>query len=131
VPRFIASVVTMGRAIDKADELTALAEILAKWLEPACGFKAYLFGSRVRGDHRPDSDVDVRIFLEEWKPNRAGRLWWTEQNETNFAAVQAELPGQLKIHRDTPDDADPDIRAGAKNPVMTVGRLVVVWTPPK
>jgi predicted nucleotidyltransferase len=44
--------------------LKALAETLARWLEPAGGFVAYVFGSRVRGDHRPDSDVDVRIFFE-------------------------------------------------------------------
>ncbi|HYD68441.1 nucleotidyltransferase domain-containing protein [Azospirillum sp.] len=25
----------------------------------------YLFGSRARGDHRPDSDTDVAVFLEE------------------------------------------------------------------
>jgi hypothetical protein len=43
--------------MDKVEELTALVKTLAKWLEPAGGFKAYLFGSRVRGDHRSDSDV--------------------------------------------------------------------------
>jgi hypothetical protein len=117
----------MGRT--KADELTALAETLAKWLEPASGFKAYLFGSRVRGDHRRDSDVDVRIFLEDCKPDAAGTRWWTDQNQTDFAAVKAQLPGPLKIHRDTPGDADRHIRAGAKNPVMTIGRLVVVADP--
>lgn len=25
----------------------------------------YLFGSRARGDHRPDSDVDVAVFLDQ------------------------------------------------------------------
>lgn len=25
----------------------------------------YLFGSRARGDHRPDSDADVAVFLRE------------------------------------------------------------------
>jgi predicted nucleotidyltransferase len=65
--------------MDKADELTKLVLTLAKWLEPAGGFKAYLFGSRVRGDHRSDSDVDVRIFLMDCKPDAAGTVWWTEQ----------------------------------------------------
>src|SRR5439155_4441739 len=45
-------------------ELEALAETLAEWISPAPGIPAvYLFGSRVRGDHRPDSDVDVRLHL--------------------------------------------------------------------
>jgi predicted nucleotidyltransferase len=39
-----------------------LAEILAEWINPAPGIPAvYLFGSGVRGDHRPNSDVDVRL----------------------------------------------------------------------
>jgi|PlaIllAssembly_1097288.scaffolds.fasta_scaffold529283_2 predicted nucleotidyltransferase len=25
----------------------------------------YLFGSRARGDHRPDSDIDIAVFLDE------------------------------------------------------------------
>ena len=123
----------MGRT--KADELTALAKTLAKWLEPAGGFTAYLFGSRVRGNHRTDSDIDVRIFLENCKPDEAGTAWWTEQNQTDFAAVKAQLKaqlaGQLHIHRETTDAADRHILAGARNPVMTIGRLVVVLTPPK
>jgi predicted nucleotidyltransferase len=114
-----------------SDELKVLADILAHWLEPAGGFTAYLFGSRVRGDHRPDSDVDVRIFLEECQPDEEGIRWWLEQNETDFAAVKALLPGPLAFHRNSPNDADHHIRAGAKNPVMTIGRLVVVRTPPK
>jgi len=113
------------------DELKVITKTLADWLDPASGFTAYLFGSRVRGDHRPDSDVDVRIFLNECRPDEAGMRWWAEQNETDFTAVKAKLPGPLAIHRETTDKADQHIRVGAKNPVMTVGRLVVVWTPPK
>jgi predicted nucleotidyltransferase len=114
-----------------SDELNELANILAKWLEPAIGVKAYLFGSRVRGDHRSDSDVDVRIFMEDWKPTEQCMQWWAEQNETDFAAVKAQLPGPLEIHRDSPDLADKNIRTGAKNPILVIGQLVVVWTPPK
>lgn len=110
-------------------ELKELAQILADWLAPADGFVAYLFGSRVRGDHRPDSDVDVRIFLEDVRDTDAGMAWWIEQNETDFAEVKAKLPGPLALHRDSPDDADASIRQAAKKPVMTIGRLVVVETP--
>jgi len=39
-------------------ELQGLAETIARWVDPVPGIDAiYLFGSRVRGDHRPDSDV--------------------------------------------------------------------------
>src|SRR5262249_16506668 len=50
-------------------ELKDLAETLAQWVDAVPGFPlVYLFGSRVRGDHYKDSDVDVRLFLDEWKP---------------------------------------------------------------
>lgn len=32
---------------------------------------AYLYGSRARGDHRPDSDVDVAFVLRDYDPNHS------------------------------------------------------------
>jgi hypothetical protein len=114
-------------------ELVALAQILDDWIAPALSVPAiYLFGSRVRGDHRPDSDVDVRLFLNEWKALDAPSLrWWEEQNKTDFDVVKARLPGPLAIHREQSDEADPDIRKGIATPVLVVGRVVCVWTPPR
>jgi hypothetical protein len=79
-------------------ELSDLAEILADWIEPAPGVPAvYLFGSRVRGDHRPDSDVDVRLFLNEWRNlTTVDMEWWGEQNETDFAVLKSLLPGRWR-----------------------------------
>jgi predicted nucleotidyltransferase len=103
------------------DELAALAEILA-------GIPAvYLFGSRVRGDHRTDSDVDVRVYTNEWDGAETLR-WWQTQNETDFAELKSRLPGVLSLHREAQDDADKN-RAGIKNPVLLVRRAVCVWTP--
>ena len=115
-------------------ELRALAEVLAGWIGPAPGVPAiYLFGSRVRGDHRPDSDVDVRVFLNEWRSlTRVDMEWWGEQNDTDFAVLKSLLPGPLSLHREQmADAADPAIRSGRVNPVLIVDRVVCVWTPPK
>jgi predicted nucleotidyltransferase len=112
-------------------ELRALAEILAEWIEAAPGIQAiYLFGSRVRGDHRPDSDVDVRLYLREWNPCEATMQWWADQNASDFQAVKALLPGPLAIHRETDDAADAEIRKGMVAPVLVVDRVVCVWTRP-
>jgi predicted nucleotidyltransferase len=47
-------------------ELAALAEVIATWLDGAPGVPVvYLFGSRVRGDHGPNSDVDFRLYLQD------------------------------------------------------------------
>ena len=114
-------------------ELSDLAEVLADWIKPVPGVPAvYLFGSRVRGDHRPDSDVDVRLFLNEWKDVcRATMAWWGKQNETDFADLKSGLPGPLAIHREAWHDADVAIRKGKASPVLVFGRVVCVWTPPK
>jgi predicted nucleotidyltransferase len=112
-----------------SDELAALAEILAEWIDPVIGIPAvYLFGSRVRGDHRIDSDVDVRVYTDEWDGAETLR-WWQTQNATDFAELKSRLPGVLSLHRETQDDADKSIRAGIKNPVLVVRRAVCVWTP--
>jgi len=111
------------------NELQALAETLARWIEPAPGVTVYLFGSRVRGQHHGDSDVDIRLFQSEWKVCDATAQWWRVQNETGFAEIKSQLPGVLHIHADQNDTPDEHIRKGMKNPVLMVGRVVCVWTP--
>jgi predicted nucleotidyltransferase len=114
------------------DELRALAEILVDWIEPAPGIPAvYLFGSRVRGNHRPDSDVDVRLYLNEWNACDSTTRWWTDENAIDFAALKARLPGPLSIHREMQDAADADIQKAKSDPVLVLRRVVCVWTPPK
>jgi hypothetical protein len=61
-----ACITARGEAVTEIlmnNELEALAEILAEWIDSAPAIPTvYLFGSRVRGDHRPDSDVDIRTI---------------------------------------------------------------------
>jgi predicted nucleotidyltransferase len=117
-------------AVMPDQELQQLAETLARWADEAPGVPAvYLFGSRVRGDHRPDSDIDVRLFLNKWEANNATALWWHAQNETDFAELKSQLPGKLSIHRETHDEVDKHIVAA--KPVLVVRKVICVWTPPK
>jgi len=98
---------------------------------PPCIPAVYLFGSRVRGDHRPDSDVDVRLLLNEWNVCMDTAQWWLEQNRTNYDALRARLPGPFSPHREDGDFVDQFIREGRKSPVLVVRKAVCVWTPPK
>ena len=119
------------------DELQALAEILAEWVAPAPGvLNVYLFGSRVRGNHKPDSDVDVRVYPEEWLHDASRRTvqWWDEQNQTEFADLQKRLPGRLHLGRERRDHGhtvDELIMAARRAPVLAHRNVSCLWTPPK
>jgi predicted nucleotidyltransferase len=76
------------------DEVKQLARTLADWAADK-SVTVFLFGSRVRGDHRPDSDVDV--FVQFGAMTGGTAVWWTEQNSENFAGLKARLPGPLRI----------------------------------
>jgi predicted nucleotidyltransferase len=123
----------VGTVLANRLQLEHLAKVLDDWLAPAPKIPSvYLFGSRVRGDHRPDSDVDVRLFLDEWSALDAASVkWWEQENASDFRALKARLPGPLAIHREQSDQADAAIRKGIADPVLVVGRVVCVWTPPR
>jgi len=112
------------------EELQSLAETINEWVKDVPGIpEVYLFGSRVRGDHRPDSDVDLRLFIREWSFNdRETAVWWSHQNETDFAELKAQLPGPLAIHRELTDAADAEILAEIASPVLRIGKVVCVRT---
>jgi predicted nucleotidyltransferase len=89
-------------------DLRTLAATLADWAAPADTAILYLFGSRVRGDHRPDSDVDLSIELD--RPTHADILWWTAINSDDFVSIDVLLPGKLHILEEK-DGHTPRIRA--------------------
>lgn len=77
-----------------SDDLKTLARILADWAAPAPSAIIYLYGSRVRGDHRQDSDVDI---WPVWAGTDAEVEWWTANNANVFADIDAKLPGCLHV----------------------------------
>jgi Polymerase beta, Nucleotidyltransferase len=113
-------------------DLVSIAKVIADWVDDIPGVRAvYLFGSRVRGDHRDDSDIDLRLFVHEWEGDDLTTDWWSRQNEHDFRELREKLPGRLSIHRDGTDAPDNAIRAGAKVPVYVDRKVLCVWTPPK
>ena len=79
-----------------SDDLKDIARLLAAWAAPAPGVTVYLFGSRVRGDHKPTSDVDICI---QWGKHldQADVNWHVFNEEEDYATIKRKLPGPLKI----------------------------------
>jgi hypothetical protein len=107
-------------------ELDALIVTLADWARGRT-VMVYLFGSRARGDHRPDSDVDISVL---WRPPRdlATAAWWVEQNTADFPELKAKLPGPLKILG--PDQAHYPLTL-PHHEVSRKDNVIALHTPPK
>ena len=114
-------------------DLPPLAATIADWADGAEGLlRVFLFGSRVRGDNRADSDVDLYLDLKvDVDPTDEVVDWWTEQNQTEFAAFKSALPGPLSLHRDYERIVGPLIRDAARNPTYRDRKCICVSLPPK
>jgi predicted nucleotidyltransferase len=107
------------------------ARILCRWAKSLPVKTVYIFGSRVRGDAQPDSDLDVAVEFEP-PPTINEAMWnWDHQNKTNFAELRKALGISLSLHIDQDDGAWLAIRAGASKPVFSIGKVVCVITPPR
>jgi predicted nucleotidyltransferase len=71
-------------------ELQELMNILAEWAAGA-PITIYVYGSRVRGDHRPDSDVDLYAEYIDGQKD-AGDEWYEGQRAADYAELRKHLP---------------------------------------
>lgn len=111
------------------DDLYQIAATLADWSSDHPEMMIYFFGSRVRGDNRPDSDVDVVIDLPKL-PSNDFVTWWFWVNQEDFASLNEMLPGRLQItERDT--GLARAVVAAASEPKHRDRNVSCVWLPPK
>ena len=80
-------------------ELRDLAAVLADWTAAAPAATLYLFGSRVRGDYRPDSDVDVSVAWGQI--GDADMDWWMQNNQELFVTSTADCRAKFRSWRRT------------------------------
>jgi predicted nucleotidyltransferase len=101
-------------------DLRVLATAVADWADDAPGLeRVYLFGSRVRGDNQPHSDVDVAIDLvNDVDPTNEFTRWWATQNKSDFEDLRRLLPQGLgpllHINRDLEPVVALVLRAGRR-----------------
>lgn len=70
-----------------------MAAAVAKWAgtQPLV-HKAYLFGSRVRGTHRPDSDLDVAVEVFALPGDSSPFTTWTGEAQRLKASIASVVP---------------------------------------
>jgi predicted nucleotidyltransferase len=100
------------------EEMTAL---VASWAasEPLVK-KAYIFGSRVRGDHRNESDLDVAVELQP-RPGDSGPVaTWISETERLRSSLANRIPVTVDLQWYGGAEDTPTIHAG-----LLAGSIVV------
>ena len=70
-------------------DLVRLAGVVADWASDARLAEVYVYGSRVRGDHQPDSDIDLCFAFPV--RDAAVMAWWELNQLTRFALLELKL----------------------------------------
>lgn len=86
---------------------------VAKWAatEPLVR-KAYLFGSRVRGTHRPDSDLNVAIELPTPAPGKPPFDTWSCEAKWLRESIALILPVRVGLEWYGGPEHTPTVHAG-------------------
>ena len=105
-----------------------LANVLADWADQIPLSKVYIFGSRARGDARPESDLDVAVTFDVHVSDEVVDNWICE-NERDFSDLKTKLGVKLSLHANVDDAVWPAIRRAEKDPVLSIRKVVAVATP--
>ena len=83
----------MTKKTGPKDDLISLTNVIAQWADqrPAVE-RVYIFGSHVRGDARPDSDLDIAIdFVQNLTIEATSD--WTQHSQVVGEVLKAALGG--------------------------------------
>jgi predicted nucleotidyltransferase len=98
-------------SLNDDSSLADVAPVVASWARQQRLVKrVYFFGSRVRDDHQPDSDLDIAIQLINPDVDMA-LAHWTFEFDTWALQLSAILPWELDLQLLAPDGT-PTISAG-------------------
>jgi len=99
-----------------ADEAAALDAVVARLVQALDPQAIWLFGSRARGDHRPDSDFDLLVVAKD-------QAWFGEADSDGYSEVY-EPVRQTRVGCDVvPCDAEL-FEVGQQLPTSFVSRIV-------
>jgi uncharacterized protein len=99
-------------------EIQQIQDAIAAWAGQKPLIKRiFIFGSRVRGDHHNDSDLDVAIELDpaeyQCSDESGGLATWMFETDEWKGEIQALIPYEIHLHQFSGDQT-PTIRDGLK-----------------
>lgn len=83
-------------------ETSEIARVLAEWAERKPLVKrVFIFGSRVRGDHKADSDIDIAVELDAVEYQRSdesgGLDTWIHAKQRWKEELQTLIPNKVQL----------------------------------
>ncbi|WP_169117074.1 nucleotidyltransferase domain-containing protein [Aromatoleum anaerobium] len=105
--------------------IETLSEMVASWAatEPVVE-KAYLFGSRVRGDNRHDSDLDVAIEITTRRGDSGSLATWIAEAAQLRCSISLRIPFAVDLQWYGGPIETPVVHAG-----LIVGSRIVYERP--
>jgi predicted nucleotidyltransferase len=102
-------------------EIDEVRHIVATWAETEpLVQKVWLFGSRVRGTERPDSDIDIAIEIQKLPNDSCAWTTFVYEKERLKAAIQARLPMPVQLEWYGGPIETPTIHAGLQESSIVV-----------
>jgi len=95
--------------------INELGDIVSTWAtgQPLVS-AAYLYGSRVKGTHRVDSDLDVAIEIEPERGDSSAKATWICEKQWLTNSLQSLLP--MELHLEWYDEYEtPTVKQGLED----------------
>lgn len=89
-------------------EVSEVAKVISNWASGKSLVKrVHIFGSRVRRDHRPDSDIDIAVELDlealEGTDESGGLATWMFETKGWKEELECLIPLKVQLERYHPD----------------------------
>lgn len=101
-------------------ELRKIARVVSTWAHRKPLVKrVFLFGSRVRGDHAPESDIDIAVELDSEEftgtDESGGLATWIFEVQVWRKELRQLIPLEVQLERYHPDETPTIVKALAKS----------------